>query len=497
MQINAFQRVADVIVQKSFREGFGLTVSEGLWKGRPVVGGRAGGIKLQIRDGFDGYLVDSIEECGARIVDLLRRPGRRRCAGRAGPRARARQLPLDPRARGLAQSLQRAFAHDARHAPGALPVLRPRRRWLRCDTRRGWCRRARCCPLVDAGIDRGRAHERVAWITATIDDGDGDALAAGRRDRSRPRSPPARGLDAAEHRLHYDIVSNATLWFLHHGLFDLPRRPRFDEYFRAAWDAYVRGEPGLRRRGHRGGQRRRDRDGARLPARAGPGDGARGRPISRCSHFMHTPFCGPRLDRALDRHRSRPVPIDGVGAVGFHTARWAHAYQASARTMLGLEAPITSSFATPLGPDPDALAGDAVAAVTSAASAELDDVVGDRKLIMRTDRIDPTKNIVRGFLAFDAARSPATRNGASEWSSSPGSRRRARAWPSTWHTGRRSSMPLDARQRSLGTWRLATRRHRRARRLRAQRRRFPSLRRAVREPGQGRPEPRRQGRPGA
>ena len=74
VQINAFQRIANVIVQKSLREGFGLTVSEGLWKGRPVVGGRAGGIKLQIRDGFDGYLVDSVEECAARIVDLLADP---------------------------------------------------------------------------------------------------------------------------------------------------------------------------------------------------------------------------------------------------------------------------------------------------------------------------------------------------------------------------------------------------------------------------------------
>ena len=73
MQINAFQRVADVVIQKSLREGFGLTVSEGLWKGRPVVGGRAGGIKLQIRDGYDGYLVDSVEECAA----AHHRPARR------------------------------------------------------------------------------------------------------------------------------------------------------------------------------------------------------------------------------------------------------------------------------------------------------------------------------------------------------------------------------------------------------------------------------------
>lgn len=74
VQINAFQRVAAVVVQKSIREGFGLTVTEALWKGRPVVGGRAGGIKLQIRDGFDGYLVDSVEECARRVVDLLADP---------------------------------------------------------------------------------------------------------------------------------------------------------------------------------------------------------------------------------------------------------------------------------------------------------------------------------------------------------------------------------------------------------------------------------------
>jgi len=66
--------VADVVVQKSVREGFGLTVSEALWKGRPVVGGRAGGIVLQIRDGFDGYLVSSVEECAARVIDLLADP---------------------------------------------------------------------------------------------------------------------------------------------------------------------------------------------------------------------------------------------------------------------------------------------------------------------------------------------------------------------------------------------------------------------------------------
>jgi trehalose synthase len=74
VQINAFQRIADVVLQKSIREGFGLTVSEALWKGRPVVGGRAGGIVLQIRDGYNGFLVDSVEECATRTIDVLADP---------------------------------------------------------------------------------------------------------------------------------------------------------------------------------------------------------------------------------------------------------------------------------------------------------------------------------------------------------------------------------------------------------------------------------------
>jgi trehalose synthase len=74
VQVNAFQRAADVVLQKSLREGFGLTVSEALWKGRPVVGGRCGGITLQIEDGRNGYLVDGIEEAAARTADLLRAP---------------------------------------------------------------------------------------------------------------------------------------------------------------------------------------------------------------------------------------------------------------------------------------------------------------------------------------------------------------------------------------------------------------------------------------
>ena len=69
--VNAFQRAADVVVQKSIREGFGLVVSEAMWKGKPVIGSSVGGIKLQIIDGETGFLVEDVEGCAKRIVDLL------------------------------------------------------------------------------------------------------------------------------------------------------------------------------------------------------------------------------------------------------------------------------------------------------------------------------------------------------------------------------------------------------------------------------------------
>jgi trehalose synthase len=70
--VNALQRKAAVVLQKSIREGFGLTVAEAMWKGTPVIGGNVGGIKYQINNGVNGFLVSTVEEAAARIVQLLR-----------------------------------------------------------------------------------------------------------------------------------------------------------------------------------------------------------------------------------------------------------------------------------------------------------------------------------------------------------------------------------------------------------------------------------------
>ncbi len=70
--VNALQRKAAVVLQKSIREGFGLTAAEAMWKGTPVIGGNAGGLRYQIRNGVNGFLVSSAEEAAKRMVQLLK-----------------------------------------------------------------------------------------------------------------------------------------------------------------------------------------------------------------------------------------------------------------------------------------------------------------------------------------------------------------------------------------------------------------------------------------
>jgi trehalose synthase len=96
IEVNAFQSLAEVVVQKSTREGFGLTVSEALWKGRPFVGGNVGGIPLQVSDGQTGYLVDSVQECADRIDDVLGDPDLAKSLGRRG-KEHVREHFLTPR----------------------------------------------------------------------------------------------------------------------------------------------------------------------------------------------------------------------------------------------------------------------------------------------------------------------------------------------------------------------------------------------------------------
>ncbi|HEX2291818.1 MAG TPA: glycosyltransferase [Gaiellaceae bacterium] len=96
VEVNAFQVYSAAVLQKSIREGFGLTVTEGLWKTRPTVAGRVGGIPAQIQDGDTGWLVDSVQECAAACLEILRDPQEARRRGLRG-KEYVRQNFLTPR----------------------------------------------------------------------------------------------------------------------------------------------------------------------------------------------------------------------------------------------------------------------------------------------------------------------------------------------------------------------------------------------------------------
>ncbi len=241
----------------------------------------------------------------------------------------------------------------------------------------------------------------VTWIAAAMSDDDTAAERAGLT-RDLDVGVQLLDLDRAQHRMHYDVVANGVLWFIHHGMLDHARRPRFDLRFRDAWDAFV-------------AVNQRFTDAVVETAAEGDivlvqdyqltmtaGQLREQRPDLRVVHFTHTPFAGP------DDYSVLPTDIGEAlcgalasGPAGFHTQRWADGYRQSARATLGPGASITAPFASSLGPDIAALEEVAVSAAARAAAATLADAVGDRLVIARSDRIDPSKNIVRGFLAFD------------------------------------------------------------------------------------------------
>lgn len=112
--VSALQQHATVILQKSLSEGFGLTVTEALWKGTPVIGGRAGGIPEQIDDGVNGYLVDSVDAAAARIVELVSDPVR---AAEMGARGREKVRANFLITRLLEQHLDLLASFEARFVP--------------------------------------------------------------------------------------------------------------------------------------------------------------------------------------------------------------------------------------------------------------------------------------------------------------------------------------------------------------------------------------------
>ncbi len=237
------------------------------------------------------------------------------------------------------------------------------------------------------------------WMSAapTSSDLGGTAVASDAADGFRLETVP---IDADQYRLYYEVIANGTLWFLHHNLFDLARFPRIDSQWWEAWHAYC----DVNRRF------------AEAIADSAPDNAIvlvhdyhltlignqlrRRRPDLRTVHFHHTPFTGRNTIHVLPTAVARTLlgGLAGHHACGFHSQRWADSFKLSCNDVLG-HAPKT--FVSAAAPDIDDIRKVASSPQCRAETTDIEKLKGDRKLVVRVDRIELSKNLLRGFQAFD------------------------------------------------------------------------------------------------
>ncbi|MFJ5550027.1 trehalose-6-phosphate synthase [Streptomyces sp. NPDC093225] len=264
-------------------------------------------------------------------------------------------------------------------------------------------------------------HPGSLWVCAALGPGDREAV---RRGVSEPGVRMLE-IDPAVYDDAYNGIANSVLWFTHHGLYDVPREPVFDAEFRRRWASY----------------REYNRAFADvLAARAAPGAAVliqdyhlslapgllrQARPDLRIGHFTHTPWASAdQLAMLPDDVREELVwGMLGADELGFHTWAWASAFMSGAQLdgPGGVADPVcptgdpwrgvahrrgggprrrTRVMARPLGVDGDELRALAHRPEVDGKLAALRAEVGDRKTIVRVDRTELSKNIVRGLLAY-------------------------------------------------------------------------------------------------
>lgn len=239
----------------------------------------------------------------------------------------------------------------------------------------------------------------ATWISTAVSDADREAAAKGTVEAEGFRLRSL-AVDLDLYKQYYDVVANATLWFMHHNLFDLPRRPRIDTRWRRAWQGFsavncsfaeaVAEEAG---------------EGAtvlvhdyHLPLVGGLLSSLR--PDVRAVHFNHIPFCDPTGLGVLpdDVALALLEGLAGHTACGFQSRRWAASFESCCRAR-GVTAP--PSFVAPAGTSEEDITSVADSPACGVELARLDEQVGDRSLVVRVDRIELSKNLLRGFLAFE------------------------------------------------------------------------------------------------
>jgi trehalose 6-phosphate synthase len=252
--------------------------------------------------------------------------------------------------------------------------------------------------------------EDAVWVCAALSDADRRAARAAAGGRVEP-GVQMLDIDPITFDRAYNGVANSTLWFVAHLLYDVPTAPVFDARSRRQWRAY------------------RDYNdtfsGALADAAApgaavlvqdyhlslAPGQLRERRPDLRIGHFSHTPWAPPEYFCLLPDDVAREVLLGmlGADAVGFHSPRWADAFARCCVEVLGAtydgraithDGRTTRISVHALGVDADALAARAAEVDVQSRLAGLRELVGDRQLLLRIDRTELSKNIVRGLEAY-------------------------------------------------------------------------------------------------
>src|SRR5579859_699598 len=274
---------------------------------------------------------------------------------------------------------------------------------------------------VVSGLSSVASHEDLLWVCAALTDGDRIAARTAPGGMlgldGSPGGSAVQMLDipVATFNRAYNTVANSVLWFVHHMLYDTPNEPQFGIAFRRDWDAY------------------RDYNTAFAKALASAADElldvraviqdyhlalaprmlAELRPGCKIAHFSHTPWAPVEYFRLLPDPVAAEV-LDGIlGAdhAGFLSERWADAFTDCCERVLGASVDagrrrvkyrghVTGIGVHPLGVDAADLADRAARQDVESRMAALAEVIGDRKLIVRVDRSELSKNIVRGLVAY-------------------------------------------------------------------------------------------------
>jgi len=260
----------------------------------------------------------------------------------------------------------------------------------------------------------------LLWVCAALSDGDREAARAapgGRLSLDGQDGSAVRILDipAETFASAYNAVANSTLWFIHHMLYELPRQPAFGTRFWAEWAAFrdynAAFAAALAQAADGSGQARavvQDYHLALVPRML-----ADQRPDIRIAHFSHTPWAPPDYYRVLPDRVAREVleGILGADHAGFLCQRWADAFADCCEAVLGADVDragqrisyrghVTGIGVHALGVDAAELTGRAAEDDVQRQVAELAALAGGRKLIVRIDRTELSKNIVRGLAAY-------------------------------------------------------------------------------------------------